>query len=54
MASGGGVGGEGLSYFKGLATGNLTMLQRVYGQHKLDLGFFFLLLGGGVVRRSQE
>lgn len=36
------------SIFKGLATGSLTTLQCIYGQHKLDLVcFFFLLLVRG-------
>lgn len=32
--------------FKELVTGSVIMLQRVYEQHKLDLGFFFLLFCG--------
>lgn len=30
-------------FFKGMATGSLTMLQRVYGQHKLDLVYFYFI-----------
>lgn len=40
-----------LVFFKGLATGNLTIFQWVYGQHKLELvGYFDFILfcfGGG-------
>lgn len=35
---------ERLVLFKGLDTVSLTMLQRVHGQHKLDLVFFSRLL----------
>jgi hypothetical protein len=31
-------GWENSAFFQGLATGSLTMLQCVYGQHKFDLG----------------
>lgn len=34
------------SSLEGLATTNLTVLQQVYGQHKMDL-FFVLLVEGG-------
>lgn len=41
MASvGGGVRKDSV-FFKGLATGLLTMLQRVHGLHSLDLVYFF-------------
>lgn len=33
--------------FKRLATGNLAMIQQVYGQHKLDSWMFSFSLGGG-------
>lgn len=36
--------------FKELVTGSVIMLQRVYEQHKLDLGFVFLLFCGRVTR----
>lgn len=37
--------------FKELATESVIMLQRVYEQHKLDLGFFFFFFFvGGVTR----
>jgi hypothetical protein len=40
------VGGERFNsvFFQGLATRSLTMLQCVYGRHKLDLGFIFCFL----------
>lgn len=34
-------GEEGSVIFKGLATGSLTILQWIYGQHELDLVYFF-------------
>lgn len=42
MASGRVVGGKYLVFFKGMATGCLTLLQWVNGQHKSDLFIFFL------------
>lgn len=33
--------GKGSVFFKGLATGTLTMLLRVYWHYKLDLVFFY-------------
>lgn len=60
MASvGGGVRKDSV-FFKGLATGLLTMLQWVHGQHRLDLVYFFLcclfflLSCGGVPRVGSE
>lgn len=44
MASAGGVGvweGKDTVLFKGQATESLTILERVYRQHKLDLFLFF-------------
>lgn len=32
-------------FFKGLSTGSLIMLQRVYGQHRLEFFSFLILLG---------
>lgn len=44
MASvGGGVWKDSV-FFKGLATGLLTMLQRVHGLHRLDLVYFFFVV----------
>jgi hypothetical protein len=50
MASGRDAGRKDLVFFKGMATGNLTMLQQVYGQHKLDKRFLFVccIFGGSV------
>lgn len=46
MVSGGGLGKD-LGFSKGLAIGSLAMLQRVCGQHKLDLLFCGGFLGKG-------
>lgn len=41
-------------FLKGLASGSLTMLLEVYGQHILDLVFFFSFFALGVAMRAGD
>ena len=50
MASGRDAGRKDSVFFKGMATGKLTMLQQVYGQHKLDKMFLFVEFLGEVCK----
>ena len=52
LIASGRVGGEGSVFFKGLNPGSVSMLQRGYRQHKLNLVYFFFFCcgSGGVTK----